>query len=249
MPKRRRRRAPTAVPLTPNLLRVIVCGAVFVALVGGKLALPNALAPLRGALGTWLARDTDFVSAFSAVGRAVSGEGGALAALEDAYAAVFGGAAAVEVAAEAKAPADARDYPAHAVAEQRVLGFAYGSPLAGELTSPFGWRAHPTDGQETFHYGVDIAAEEGAPVACFADGTVGVVGESVELGKYLTVHHANGVSTLYAHCRRVAAASGDAVARGETIAEAGSTGNATGTHLHFEVHDGEDYLNPIYYLS
>lgn len=257
--KRRKRRALAAsgrhaAALTLNQLRTVVCGAVFVALVACKLLLPGALAALRVTLGDWLARDADFVSAFSAVGRAVSGEGGALDALEDAYVAVFGQEDAVEAALALKLPTDdasanARAYPERAAAEQRVLGFDYAAPLQGQITSPFGWREHPTTGREAFHYGVDIAADEGTPVACFADGTVGVVGESVELGRYLTVHHANGVLTLYAHCSRIVVQSGDEVKRGDKLAEVGSTGNATGAHLHFEIQSGEDYLDPQFYLS
>ena len=266
---RSHRAAATAVePISVNMLRTIVCGVLFVALVGLKLLLPGRMAAVRGTLGSWLVRDADFVSAFSAVGHAVSGEGGVLDSLEDAYVAVFGGeqqeatevSGPAEVGTDAAAqsedasPAEAsltetRDYPEHAVAEQRVLGFDYAAPLQGQITSPFGWREHPTSGREAFHYGVDIAADEGAAISCFADGTVGVVAESVELGKYLTVHHENGVITLYAHCSRVTVSSGAAVKMGDKLAEAGSTGNATGTHLHFEIHDGEDCLNPEYYLS
>ena len=77
---------------------------------------------------------------------------------------------------------------------------------------------------------------------------VGVVAESVELGKYLTVHHADGVLTLYAHCSRITASSGSEVMRGDKLAEVGQTGNATGPHLHFEVRDGEDWLDPAQYL-
>lgn len=263
-PRPRTHRAAAAeAPLSVNLLRTVVCGVLFVALVGLKLLLPGRMAAVRGTLGSWLVRDADFVSAFSAVGHAVSGEGGVLDSLEDAYVAVFGaekatevsGSAEVEAESEGEAQSDdaplteTRDYPGHAAAEQRVLGFDYAAPLAGEVTSPFGWREHPASGREAFHYGVDIAADEGAVISCFADGTVGVVGESVELGKYLTVHHENGVLTLYGHCSRVTVSSGAAVKRGDKLAEAGSTGNATGTHLHFELHDGEDYLNPQYYLS
>lgn len=255
-PRARSRRQDAAVPLTLGELRVIVCGVTFILLVGLKLVLPGSLSTLRGTLGTWLARDADFVSAFSAVGRSVSGEGGALDALEDAYVAVFGASEAVEVSGAAELPSDdepsptqTRDWPEHAVAEQRVLGFDYAAPLAGTVTSPFGWREHPETGREAFHYGVDIAADEGAEIACFADGVVGVVGESVELGKYLTVHHANDALTLYAHCSRITAASGDTVTRGGKLAEVGSTGNATGPHLHFELHIGEDCLDPQYYLS
>ena len=263
-PKQPRRRAGApeqAQPVSANQLRTVVCGAIFVALVALKLLLPGGMAEVRSTLGAWLVRDADFVSAFSAVGRAVSGEDGVLDSLENAYVAVFGGeqqeaeevAGVVTDLAAEETPepqvGDARLYPEHAAAEQRVLGFDYAAPLTGKVTSPFGWREHPTTQREAFHYGVDIAADDGAAISCFADGTVGVVGESVELGKYLTVHHENGVVTLYAHCSRVSVSSGAAVKLGDKIAEAGSTGNATGTHLHFEVHDGEDYLNPEYYLS
>ena len=258
-----RRGAEAAQPIRPGELRVLICGAVFILLVALKLALPDNMASARAALGRWLVRDADFTAAFSAVGRAVSGEGGVLDSVEDAYVAVFGESEATEVSKpvaletadadaaaepEPAALADLRDLPAHAVAEQRVLGFAYAAPLAGEATSDFGWREHPTTGREAFHYGVDLAAEEGTAVACFADGTVGVTAESVELGKYVTVHHARGVTTLYAHLSRVSVSSGDTVRLGDTLGEVGSTGNATGPHLHFEVHDGEDYLNPQYYL-
>ncbi|MBR3561350.1 MAG: peptidoglycan DD-metalloendopeptidase family protein [Oscillospiraceae bacterium] len=255
-PARSASHAPERGTLSLNAVRTVVCGVVFVTLVALKLLLPDGLAGVRRTLGTWLTRDADFVSAFSAVGRAVSGEGGALDSLEDAYVAVFGAEEAAEVSGSVELPdiavpapeAEAPPYPERAAAEQRVLGFDYAAPLSGEVTSPFGWREHPTTGREAFHYGVDIAADEGAAVACFADGTVGAVGESVELGNYLTVHHANGVLTLYAHLSRVSVASGEAVSRGDKLGEAGHTGNATGTHLHFEIHDGEDYLNPKYYL-
>lgn len=255
--------AAPAPALSLNLLRTVVCGVVFVALVGLKLLLPGGLAAVRGTLGAWLVRDADFVSAFSAVGHAVSGEGGVLDSLEDAYVAVFGEETpeATEVAGRAALVSgestpdtavpltETRDYPEHAVAQQRVLGFACAAPLHGEITSGFGWREHPNDGREAFHYGVDIGADEGTEIDCFADGTVGVVAESVELGKYLTVHHENGVITLYAHCSRITVSPDAAVKLGDKLGEVGSTGNATGPHLHFEIHDGEDYLDPVYYLS
>ena len=228
-------------------VRAVVSGAVFVVLVALKLLLPGQLTGVRGTLGTWLARDADFVAAFSAVGRAVSGEA---RALEDAYVAVFGAEEAREVAGEAavELPEEGADYPEHATAERRPLSFDHAAPLDGVVTSSFGWRTHPDTGAEAFHYGVDLAADEGADVRAFADGTVGVVAESVELGKYLTVHHADGVLTLYAHCSRITAASGDAVRLGDKLAEVGHTGNATGPHLHFELRDGEDWLDPKRYF-
>lgn len=79
-------------------------------------------------------------------------------------------------------------------------------------------------------------------------GTVGTVGESNILGNYVTVNHEGGFSTLYAHCSAITASAGQSVKKGDAIAKVGSTGNATGSHLHFEVHDGEEYLNPVYYV-
>ena len=133
--------------------------------------------------------------------------------------------------------------------EQAILGFAYSSPLEGTLSSDFGYRDHPTEGTERFHYGIDLAAEEGDVINCFADGTVKAVGESSSYGKYLIVSHSGGVDTLYAHCSTVTVSSGQEVQQGEPIAKVGSTGMATGPHLHFELLRDNIYLNPIYYVS
>ena len=105
------------------------------------------------------------------------------------------------------------------------------------------------EGEERFHYGVDLAADAGTAGACFADGTVTAVGESSSYGKYCMVRHSGGYDTLYAHCSRVTVSSGAAVSKGEKIAEVGETGMATGPHLHFELHRNGVYLNPIYYVS
>ncbi len=133
--------------------------------------------------------------------------------------------------------------------EQAILGFDYCTPVCGTLTSDFGYREHPVEGEERFHYGVDLAADTGTAVNCFADGTVAAVGESSSYGKYCIVTHTGGYSTLYAHCSRVTASSGTAVKEGQKIAEVGETGMATGPHLHFELHRDGTYLNPIYYVS
>lgn len=117
------------------------------------------------------------------------------------------------------------------------------------MTSAFGYRTHPIAGEERFHYGMDIAAEEGAVIRAFADGQVAAVGESSELGKYVAVLHANDYTTLYAHCKCVTASSGQMVQLGDPIAEVGATGQATGPHLHFELQQDTTYLNPVYYVS
>ena len=77
----------------------------------------------------------------------------------------------------------------------------------------------------------------------------GVVGESTVLGKYLTVRHADGYETLYAHCSKIAVSSGQSVLRGDTLGAVGATGNATGAHLHFELLSGSKYLDPIAYAA
>lgn len=135
--------------------------------------------------------------------------------------------------------------------EQEVLGFAYITPLQGVLTSRFGYREHPIEGEERFHYGLDIAAETGTPICCFADGQVTAIGESSSYGKYLIVAHGEEqvYETLYAHCSKITVTSGSAVTQGQTIAEVGQTGLANGPHLHFELHRGSVYLNPIYYVT
>lgn len=134
--------------------------------------------------------------------------------------------------------------------EQVILGFDYSAPVkGGVVSSDFGYREHPVEGEERFHYGVDLAADTGTEVDCFADGTVTAVGDSSSYGRYCVVEHQGGYSTLYAHCSRITATSGAAVKRGEKIAEVGDTGIATGPHLHFELQNGGAYLNPIYYVS
>lgn len=133
--------------------------------------------------------------------------------------------------------------------EQVILGFDYCAPLSGSISSEFGYREHPVEGEEKFHYGIDLVADTGTDIGCFADGTVTAVGESSSYGKYCIVEHSNGCSTLYAHCDRITTTSGATVQEGEKIAEVGETGMATGPHLHFELQHNGTYLNPIYYVS
>ncbi len=142
-----------------------------------------------------------------------------------------------------------KNLPENVSLEQKILDFAYCTPVSGQLSSSFGYREHPVEGEERFHYGVDLAADTGTAVSCFADGTVTAVGESSSYGKYCIVSHQGGYATLYAHCSRITASSGAAVKEGEKIAEVGKTGIATGPHLHFELHQNGTYLNPIYYVS
>ena len=142
-----------------------------------------------------------------------------------------------------------KNLPEDVSLEQVILDFDYCTPVGGTMSSPFGDREQPVEGEERFHDGVDLAADTGTTVSCFADGTVTAVGESSSYGKYCIVTHSGGYTTLYAHCSHITVSSGAEVARGEKIAEVGETGMATGPHLHLELHQNGAYLNPIYYVS
>jgi murein DD-endopeptidase MepM/ murein hydrolase activator NlpD len=177
---------------------------------------------------------------------AAEGENTGTAAQETAES---GSAGEVEVSTLAYILYSANNLPDNVNLEQALLGFDYCTPVMGTLSSGFGYREHPVEGEERFHYGIDIAASTGTPIGCFADGTVTAVGDSSSYGKYLIVAHSGGFSTLYAHCSKIIASSGQTVKEGQTIAEVGETGVATGPHLHLELHQGDRYLNPIYYVS
>lgn len=139
--------------------------------------------------------------------------------------------------------------PEHVSMEQVILNLDYCTPVEGQISSNFGYRQHPVEGEDRFHYGLDLAADTGTAVHCFANGTVTAVGESSSYGKYCIVNHENGCSTLYAHCSKIVTSSGKTVSRNEKIAEVGESGIATGPHLHFELQKDGTYLNPIYYVS
>lgn len=143
----------------------------------------------------------------------------------------------------------AQNLPENVSLEQAILDFEYAAPVDASVTSAFGYREHPSEGERRFHYGVDLAAEKGTEIGAFADGTVTVVGESSSYGKYCMISHAGGYTTLYAHCDRITVSSDREVRRGETVAAVGDTGMATGAHLHFELQKDGVYLNPIYYLE
>ena len=124
----------------------------------------------------------------------------------------------------------------------------YTTPLSGVVSSPFGYRVHPTAGVVRFHYGTDIAAESGTKITAFADAKIITAAESETLGNYVILNHGN-VETLYAHCSHVFASTGQAIEMGQEIATVGMTGDATNPHLHFEMKINGIYVNPEYYLQ
>lgn len=110
----------------------------------------------------------------------------------------------------------------------------------GRISSAFGWREHPVTGGAKFHRGVDIAMPVGRDVPAARAGTVTFAGEQGGYGLMVVVNHGDGIATRYAHLSELHVSAGDAVAEGQTLAESGATGRVTGAHLHFEVlQDGE----------
>lgn len=122
-------------------------------------------------------------------------------------------------------------------------------PVYGVVSSDFGWRTDPFTGEDTFHYGTDIAVEAGTEIQAFAAGVVEYIGEAEDFGLYIKITHDNGVSSFYAHCSELLMQKGATVEAGQVIAKVGNTGRSTGAHLHVEIKQGETYLNPIYYLD
>lgn len=113
-------------------------------------------------------------------------------------------------------------------------------PIAGTITSPQGYRTDPITGEISYHSGTDIAVPEGTPILAAADGTVTIANATDSwggsYGYYVKIDHSGGLTTLYAHCSSICVTVGQQVQAGQVIAYVGHTGRATGSHLHFEVH-------------
>jgi murein DD-endopeptidase MepM/ murein hydrolase activator NlpD len=122
-------------------------------------------------------------------------------------------------------------------------------PVEGQPTSSFGMRLHPLDQAERLHAGMDIAAPAGTPIQAAAAGQVVFSGTQAGYGNVVVIQHAEGYATLYAHNTANLMSVGTSVSQGQPIATVGSTGRATGPHLHFEVHKDGKHLDPTLLLA
>jgi len=113
------------------------------------------------------------------------------------------------------------------------------------ITSPFGWRMHPIFGRKLFHTGVDIGAARGVPIHAAADGVVIYAGWYGGYGNAVVLDHGSGLSTVYAHCSIIYVHKGETVTKGQVLAAVGSTGNANGPHLHFEIRENGTAIDPM----
>lgn len=120
---------------------------------------------------------------------------------------------------------------------------------AGYVSSNYGWRRHPISGKRRMHKGIDIAAPRGTPIVAMADGVVTFSGKQRGYGNIVIVSHGNGLETRYAHNTRNTVKKGTKVKQGDVIAKVGSTGRATGPHVHFEVRKNGKSVNPKRFLD
>ena len=121
-------------------------------------------------------------------------------------------------------------------------------PVEGRLTSSFGERVDPFNGEGTFHSGIDISVPYGTPVHAAADGIVTFAEIMNGYGNLVNLDHGHGLTTRYGHLSGFAVTDGQHVHRGQVIGYVGATGRATSPHLHYEVRIQDVPVNPHKYL-
>lgn len=120
---------------------------------------------------------------------------------------------------------------------------------SARMSSGFGYRIHPVTGKSQFHKGMDFAAPIGTPIYATGNGVVTFSGWGTGYGRYVEVDHGNGTVTRYAHTSANYVNVGDTVYANQQIAAVGNTGRSTGAHLHYEVRQNGQAINPQTYLA
>ena len=118
-------------------------------------------------------------------------------------------------------------------------------PVAGRITSYFGYRYHPILHFTRFHAGIDFGASWGSPIVAAADGQVAAAGWAGGYGRQVRIAHGGGVVTSYSHMSEIVAQPGSYVHAGQLIGYVGSSGLSTGPHLHYEVMRNGTPVNPL----
>jgi murein DD-endopeptidase MepM/ murein hydrolase activator NlpD len=124
----------------------------------------------------------------------------------------------------------------------------FARPVDSPVGSGFGMRYHPILHVNRPHRGLDFSAPSGTPIRAADSGVVIWSGWFGAFGKLVIIDHGGDLTTLYAHTSRIVVSKGDAVARGQLVAYSGSTGLATGPHLHFEIRRNGTPVDPLGYL-
>jgi len=121
-------------------------------------------------------------------------------------------------------------------------------PVAGKISSPFGWRLHPIRRARLFHSGIDIRATRHTPIRASRGGQVIFSGWMNGYGRTVIIRHDSTYTTLYGHCQSLKVRKGENVKKETVIATVGASGRATGPHVHFEVRRNDSPTNPMSYL-
>jgi len=121
-------------------------------------------------------------------------------------------------------------------------------PVVGRVTSHFGERNDPFNGEGAFHRGVDISSDIGTRIIAPADGIVRFADFMNGYGRAVMIDHGNGISTLYGHMSGFAVSAGQFIRRGDAVGYVGQSGRSTGPHLHYEVRIFNTPVNPSKYL-
>lgn len=137
------------------------------------------------------------------------------------------------------------------IAQQRNLYRATprGWPAEGRMTSHFGYRISPLSGSTQFHTGIDIANQKGTPIHATADGIVRHADWEGGYGRLIVVDHGFGYMTFYGHNSGVIVRVGDVIKRGQIVGYMGSSGSATGDHVHYEIWHHGQCINPWKFIA
>lgn len=134
------------------------------------------------------------------------------------------------------------------LSEGQVISASKNEPIESfRISSSFGLRVDPMTGNWAMHQGVDIAGKRGSPILAPAKGQVCKASYQANLGNLIEIDHGNGYVSRYGHLDSFAVKEGDWVLQGQQIARLGSTGRASGPHLHYELRHGGKLVNPSIY--
>ncbi|HXU37919.1 MAG TPA: M23 family metallopeptidase [Blastocatellia bacterium] len=132
----------------------------------------------------------------------------------------------------------------------RLASIPRGLPVNGYITDGFGMRRNPFNGEgREVHEGLDIAVDFGTPVAATADGLVIYAAPHAGYGNLVIVYHSNGITSRYGHLSRIAVEAGERVKRGDQVGNVGSTGRSTGPHVHYEIRENDQSVDPLRYAG
>jgi murein DD-endopeptidase MepM/ murein hydrolase activator NlpD len=128
--------------------------------------------------------------------------------------------------------------------------FVAGRPIdRGWLSSRFGYRNDPFNGNVAWHDGVDFAGKDGSDIMAVAAGVITWASDRYGYGNLVEVNHGNGYVTRYAHAKEILVNVGDVISKGDVVALMGSTGRSTGPHVHFEVIYKDKSVDPSKYIN